>query len=223
MMMTSALPILILLILLVFSLHSFQLDSLGLAKRKLIHSLNLKDSQSENFGSRAIFNLAELFGRVASRPNFASQSDASNVNKESVNLTLEEIGQKIRKEYDEIFFATGNMDLSIWADNCTFKDPFSSFGGAGSRNRFKANADNFSKFLSDPKLSITSLSISEAEKKVSVGWIFSSTLNLPWKPVLAAAGETFHFIDDAGVIYNYEETWKSDPWQVVKRLFVPGK
>ena len=44
------------------------------------------------------------------------------------------------------------------------------------------------------------------------------------RPVLAAAGETSHFIDtDTGLIVRYEERWKSDPWEVVKRLFVPGK
>jgi hypothetical protein len=57
---------------------------------------------------------------------------------------------------------------------------------------------------------------------VRVGWVFSSKLNFPWKPVLAAAGETFHYLDtSSGKIVLYEETWKSKPWDVVKRLFTP--
>ena len=59
---------------------------------------------------------------------------------------------------------------------------------------------------------------------VRVGWVFNSKLNLPWKPILAAAGETFHYLDtQTGLIIRYEETWKSKPWDVVKRLFQPTK
>ena len=59
---------------------------------------------------------------------------------------------------------------------------------------------------------------------VRVGWIFSSKLNLPWKPILAAAGETFHYLDSStGLIIRYEETWKSKPWDVVKRVFTPTR
>ena len=59
---------------------------------------------------------------------------------------------------------------------------------------------------------------------VRVSWIFSSKLNFPWKPILAAAGETFHYLDPyTGLIVRYEETWKSKPWDVVKRLFIPTK
>ena len=59
---------------------------------------------------------------------------------------------------------------------------------------------------------------------VRVGWIYNSKLNLPWKPILAAAGETSHFLDSkTGLIIRYEESWKSKPWDVVKRLFKPTK
>ena len=43
------------------------------------------------------------------------------------------------------------------------------------------------------------------------------------RPVLAAAGETLHVIDkESRLITRYEERWKSKPWDVVKRLFIPG-
>ena len=29
---------------------------------------------------------------------------------------------------------------------------------------------------------------------VSIGWVFSSQLKLPWRPVLAAAGTTTHYL-----------------------------
>jgi hypothetical protein len=66
--------------------------------------------------------------------------------------------------------------------------------------------------------------INRAYDCVRVGWVFSSKLNLPWKPILAAAGETFHYLDSTtGLIIRYEETWKSKPWDVVKRIFTPSR
>lgn len=135
------------------------------------------------------------------------------------------------------------------------KDPFSSFGGKGSTQRFKKNADNLGKLVLIPVMKITNSRVDynyksennidetketqvEGAKKeigniddiartydcVRVSWIFSSKLNFPWKPVLAAAGETFHYLDPfTGLIVRYEETWKSKPWDVVKRLFIPTK
>ena len=57
---------------------------------------------------------------------------------------------------------------------------------------------------------------------VRVGWVFNCKLKLPWNPILAAAGETTHYLDrNTGLIAIYEERWKSKPWDVVKRLFTP--
>jgi hypothetical protein len=133
------------------------------------------------------------------------------------------------------------------------QDPFSSFGGKGSTQRFKKNADNLGKLVLIPTMKITNYKVDYNYKKekiedekdfelkedknengnddiartydcVRVSWIFSSKLNFPWKPVLAAAGETFHYLDPyTGLIVKYEETWKSKPWDVVKRLFIPTK
>jgi hypothetical protein len=114
--------------------------------------------------------------------------------------------------------------MALFADNCTFADPFSSFGGPGSRDRFKKNADSLGKLVIDPTLKITSFDVEEEANVVKVGWVFSSRLKLPWRPILAAAGETSHFLDEeTGLIIRYEERWKSKPWDVVARLFVPSK
>ena len=114
------------------------------------------------------------------------------------------------------------MDLSLWKDNCTFKDPFSLFGGDGSLRRFKSNADNLGKLVLEPKMKITSFTTEN--EIVKIGWSFTSKLKLPWRSILAAAGETRHHISkDTGKSFLYEETWKSKPVDVVLRLFVPSK
>jgi hypothetical protein len=51
-------------------------------------------------------------------------------------LSLNDLGGKIKNEYNQIFWATGDMDLYLWANNCTFSDPFNSFGGNNSSLRF---------------------------------------------------------------------------------------
>lgn len=120
------------------------------------------------------------------------------------------------------------MNLSLWEDDCTFADPFNSFGGQGSLKRFKANADNLGRFVYEPISKVTSVEIARGSTNddydvIKIGWIFSSKLKLPWKPILAASGETSHFISrKTGKIFKYVESWKSKPFEVLKRLLVPS-
>ena len=123
--------------------------------------------------------------------------------------------------------SSGNMDMSLWESNCTFSDPFNSFGGEGSLKRFKTNADNLGKFVDQPKSRVSEVDVTISPKEVSydvikIAWTFSSKLKLPWRPVLAASGETTHYISKAsGKIFLYQEKWKSKPIDVIKRLFIP--
>lgn len=182
-------------------------------KRKLLQA------ERNNGLLSGLFSLSEALGRITSigrNPNDNSAKISTS------SRSIQQVGELIRREYENIFWVTGDMDLALWADNCTFADPFSSFGGPGSSTRFKANADNLGRFVVEPRLKVTSFSIQETT--VSVGWTFSSQLKLPWRPVLAAAGETKHRLNaDTLLIEEYTESWKSDPWRVVARLFVPGK
>ena len=142
----------------------------------------------------------------------------------SASLSPIEMATKIGEEYNQIFFLTGSMDTTLWEDDCTFADPFSSFGGPGSTARFKRNADALSALVSDAKIKVSSVDLTDNETVVKVAWSFSGTLKLPWRPVLAAAGETSHYLSPtSGRVFRYQERWKSKPFDVVKRLFVPGK
>ena len=200
--------------------------------------------------SKTLFAATEIFGRLVSSGGKLDAKAAArwSTNGVDANNRLLSISEEIRLEYEAIFWATGNMDTSLWADDCVFSDPFSSFGGGpGSTARFKSNADNLGKLVDNPSLRITSFAVDEGVAGpvdaatarpaavaastegespnvydvVRVGWAFSSKLKLPWRPVLAAAGETSHYLDARGLIVRYEERWKSDPWAVVRRLFVP--
>jgi hypothetical protein len=134
--------------------------------------------------------------------------------------------QILEKEYASVFWVSGSMDLSLWEDDCTFADPFSSFSGPGSSLRFKKNADALSGLVDQETIKARVLGVESLSNNgldvVKVGWTFSARLKLPWRPVLAAAGETSHVLSPtSGKIIEYRESWKSKPFDVVKRLFVP--
>lgn len=245
--------------------HNFNYNRLDAANSNGNKNNNLGGS----IATRGLFQITEWFGQLTNAmPQAASISSPQGLaNKRNKKLSaLNDIAETIRKEYEAIFWATGNMDTSLWADDCVFSDPFSSFGGVpGSTARFKSNADNLGKLVVNPTLKVTSFGVqsdvayegSEEKDKgnrvttkgatggngsgssgsgsngdaatdagttydvVKVGWVFSSKLKLPWNPVLAAAGETTHYLNSEGLIVRYEERWKSNAWDVVKRLFVP--
>lgn len=174
-----------------------------------------------NVATRGLFAVTELLRGLLGSPTRQGNSMNKSNNK---SKSLQAVAELIRKDYEKIFWVTGNMDLSLWADNCTFSDPFSSFGGAGSAKRFKKNADSLGKLVDQPRMRMTSFAIDKDLSIVTVGWSFSSNLKLPWYPVLAAAGETLHYLDqDSKLIVKYEEKWKSKPLEVVLRLIKPGK
>lgn len=202
------------------------------------HLLSMKEN-NPNPISRILFQATELFGSILKVTNVIDKSDNANVASNTITIqpqtiSLEEIGQRIKKEYENLFWVTGNMEMSLWEDNCTFADPFSSFGGYGSLRRFKSNADNLSRLVENPVSRVTSFEILQEQKimilsnpvnvdVIKVGWSFSSILKLPWRPMLSASGITAHYISKTSrKIVRYEEAWKSKPLDVVLRLFVPS-
>ena len=174
--------------------------------------------------SRVLFALTENFGRLISAKEQKKNQAFNDIDKKHELMTFEQVASAIREEYEKLFWVTGEMDITLWADDCFFADPFSSFGGeAGSTARFEKNAKNLGKLVLNPKSRITSFEADEENCCVSIGWTFSSKLALPWKPVLAASGVTSHYLNkDTLLIEKYFETWKSKPFDVVKRIFVPS-
>lgn len=199
-------------------------------RRAAHYSLKVSAGKEDDLGgdtsSRALFALTETFGKILSSRTKEEQVEALVGDQtRPQSMTFDAVAAAIKGEYEALFWVTGNMDTSLWADDCFFADPFSSFGGQpGSTARFETNAKNLGKLVLNPKARITSFEANEEDGVVSIGWTFSSKLSLPWRPVLAAAGVTSHYLNkDTLLIERYLETWKSKPWDVVKRLFVPTK
>lgn len=166
-------------ILLLCSCYAFRLspNTISATRSGYRDLLSLHMNRNElggNIVTKSLFALTEAFGSIG-RLLISTDKDAAAIDvipEDKMIVTtaqFDEIAQNILDEYKAIFWATGNMDTSLWTDNCTFADPFSSFGGKGSTARFKANADNLGKFVVDPSIRITSFEANQAEYTVIVG------------------------------------------------------
>lgn len=75
----------------------------------------------------------------------------------------------------------------------------------------------------DPKLDVFEFKRDEARRQIITRWRFSCILDLPWKPLLAAAGGTTHEFDESLRCCKHIESWDVDPGRVVSQLLRPGK
>ena len=58
--------------------------------------------------------------------------------------------------------------------------------------------------------------------KVDTKWSFKCTLNLPWKPNLAASGGTTHIFNTSNRQIQHIESWNIDPVVALRQLVRPG-
>eukprot|EP00746_Dinoflagellata_sp_MGD_P007746 gnl/MRDRNA2_/MRDRNA2_115399_c0_seq1.p1 gnl/MRDRNA2_/MRDRNA2_115399_c0~~gnl/MRDRNA2_/MRDRNA2_115399_c0_seq1.p1 ORF type:complete len:303 (-),score=58.53 gnl/MRDRNA2_/MRDRNA2_115399_c0_seq1:40-948(-) len=190
-------------------------------------------STDGNLVSRSLFALTEMFAQLGNRPKPEQTTPRSDIEA----LSVDDAAQLVKDEHEAAFWTTGSMNFDLWETGCIFADPFSSFGGDDSVARFQKNAAGLAGFLQEgSNLRMTSFDVEKfdtprsidavhpAQAVVRVGWSFSGKLKLPWRPVLAAAGSTAHYLSAySGRIVRYEESWISKPGDVVRRLFVPTK
>lgn len=108
--------------------------------------------------------------------------------------------------------------MAAYDPQCLFADPFAGFNGV---DRFQRNVGNLGGMMQDIKLDISSFE--EGQDELRTKWRFSATLDLPWRPVLAAAGGTTHKFDPAsGLVVEHIESWDVEPAKVVRQLLKPS-
>ncbi|PSC77022.1 SOUL heme-binding [Micractinium conductrix] len=170
---------------------------------------------------KAVWVGAEAFGNVVGASKAAGQQGQQQravAGTRPGTLSREEAVAAIRKDYDVNYFISGAGDMSAYAPDCLFADPFAGFNGVG---RFQRNVSNLGGLMQNVNLTITSFD--EAEQELRTKWKFSATLDLPWKPVLAAAGGTTHVFDqDTGLVVKHIESWDVEPAKVVRALLKPS-
>ena len=121
----------------------------------------------------------EAFGNVFGSPS-TSNEDAIVTVTDRPPTSVAETLQRIQKDNEREYFVSGDLDVLIYAEDCTFSDPFVSFQG---RDRFVANLKNLSAFITS--YSAKTLNYDVNGNSVTTKFMVKLKLNLPWNPVLA--------------------------------------
>lgn len=133
-------------------------------------------------------------------------------------MSREQAIASIKEDYAKNYFISGAGDMAAYDPQCLFADPFAGFNGV---QRFQRNVSNLGGLMQDTRLDI--LSFEEGEQELRTRWRFSATLDLPWRPILAAAGGTTHVFDpDTGLVVKHIESWDVEPARVVRQLLKPS-
>eukprot|EP00892_Ulva_mutabilis_P004237 jgi/Ulvmu1/2185/UM013_0031.1 len=173
------------------------------------------DSKDPGMDLKAAWYGAEIFGKLVGGKNKPKAAAAS-----VEPITWDTALKEVRADFDNNYFVSGDADMVAYDPDCEFADPFVSFNGV---DRFKTNLSNFSSVTSDVKVDITDWEELE-DLKLKVSWRFRCILELPWKPVLAAAGSTTYVGDaETGLIVKHIEAWDANPREVVTRLLRPSR
>lgn len=164
--------------------------------------------------TKASWYAVEAFGKVF----------GSSVTKEDTELavdlskppaSLKETIKRLKDDNDRQYFLSGTVDELIYAEDCTFSDPFVSFRG---RRRFVQNLQNLGSFIT--KYSTKPLAYTEnmdGAVVVETRFMVKLQLNLPWKPVLAWPWGVLCKIDpETNLIVEHQEKWDIEPFEVSK-------
>ncbi|DBA78831.1 hypothetical protein WJX77_006022 [Trebouxia sp. C0004] len=166
-------------------------------------------------GLKAVWYGAEQFGNVVGLRNKKQRTE---LQRQPTQMTRQEVLDSIKRDYDETYFFTGAGEMEAYEADCTFADPFTSFNGV---ERFKKNVSNLGGLLQEIKLDIYDWQ--EADGQLETKWRVSGIVQLPWRPLLAAAGGTTHvFSQETGRVVKHIEMWDVEPGKVLKRLLKPA-
>lgn len=80
---------------------------------------------------------SELFGNIIGIGKTKDQQAKGEKRSASPVLAREEAVARLKMDFDRFYFVTGQMDLDLYEEDCTFADPFVAFQG---RQRFKVGA-----------------------------------------------------------------------------------
>ena len=112
---------------------------------------------------QAIWSATEVLGNVAAAATNPGikKNEVSRVSEQVRGaVTQEEALERLKEEYVKEYFLSGEMDLSLYENDCVFADPFASFRG---KERFKNNLANLGLFISQSEARLLQLSITKTQ------------------------------------------------------------
>ena len=169
---------------------------------------------------RAVWSATEVLG------NAAAALSGSGKNKKRgdegslpvrAKLTEEEALQSLRDEYERAYFLSGEIDMSLFEEDCLFSDPFAGFRG---KERFKNNLENLGLFISKSQAKLLKLEVTQRDPLIITSRVMVKLqLNLPWKPVLAWPWSVEYVFSDRGLIAEHNEGWEVSAREGVAQVF----
>mmetsp|Transcript_577 Transcript_577/g.1476 ORF Transcript_577/g.1476 Transcript_577/m.1476 type:complete len:249 (-) Transcript_577:21-767(-) len=185
-------------------------------------------AEQANFLEQIVWSAAEALGDAR------AVVTGSNNTVEVANAarSAEELVARMREDYDRDYFLTGEIDVALYAEDCEFADPFTSFKG---RDRFVQNLKNLAGgFITGYKtklLDYTTVNQTDSTLVVKSRSQVALDLALPWQPTLGWVWGVTHECS-AAVGADGQPAWQCDlhreAWEVsasegVAMLFRPGK
>ena len=174
---------------------------------------------TSNPALKAAWFASEQFGKAIGGGKSNSSATVLEKQEENVMTTRAETIDSLAKDYEKNYFIGGESEMKAYSSSCVFADPFVSFTGL---DRFKQNVGNLGTSLRDVECKVLK-TVDNGVGGVIFYWKFSAVVDaLPWRPKLAASGNTTHVLDDANKVVKHIEAWDVDPWVVLKKLLVPA-
>lgn len=147
-------------------------------------------------------------------------------------LNTDEHTSSKKTQHHKGYYITGQMNTTIYKDDCLFSGPDPDMPVKGLRKYLAAASKLFdhSKSYAD----LLELQILSEKNQIQVKWEIGGVIMLPWHPeVKPWTGKTIYHIDIAnGLIYKHEEFWDISVFQafictiwpkVGERLFLEAK
>lgn len=167
---------------------------------------------------------------------FNSDSDGTKDNGDIANrgvtsFTPKQLYDEVVRDFDNGYLFSGDINYSIYDNDCVFTDPTISFRGLST---FKRNIQSLQPvlraLLSDKLVVLYSSQLSPESNRISAKWRMSGGVNLPWKPRIELTGETqFTYNggggeegESPGLIRDYYEQWDISAADALLQLLSPA-
>ncbi|CAM9546102.1 unnamed protein product [Pylaiella littoralis] len=142
------------------------------------------------------------------------------------SLSLQQLEAGIRNEYAKNYLWTGDINESLYEEDCSFTDPTLSFSGLSTYKRNVGSLQGALDLLVTNSSSLLySCELRQEDSCVQTRWRMVGDLRLPWGPTIDVVGRTTFSYDSGrgNRIFSYDEVWEVEPAEALMQLLKPGR
>jgi len=198
----------------------------------LLHHLSASQLSSYRETSSSVKGIVQ---GLTSITNTIAQVQQSVVKAERANglrvsspssVKADEVFRGLEEDFARGYLFSGEINPSLYSDNCLFQDPTLSFTGL---QTFQKNIASLKplieRFVGANAVVLYSLVLSDTKDSIKASWRMIGALNLPWAPRIDIEGETVYTLssESGGRIISYSESWKCPPAEALLQIVLPAK